>query len=222
MEDQNSDPPPVRSPDEPPLPAPRTHNLANDLNRLSLAPTRSPASPLLASSPTPSPRSPSQASTRMRNLSSSTTPASFNPKTPILRKTPSNASLRDERRLSTPSLQKRASSTSLRSVSLNREQGPPPSLSRRSSSNVLGAMYSQKSPIPAVVEAPTASSIAADHFKAEISLHQSTDLQSKTAVIIQDACYGHRFSRPYTSKEGLSTIVERPERLRAKIGRAHV
>jgi histone deacetylase HOS3 len=78
-------------------------------------------------------------------------------------------------------------------------------------------MYSQKPPIPAVVEAPTASSIAADHFRAELSLHESVDLQSKTAVIVQDACYGHRFSRPYTSKEGLSTIVERPERLRASM-----
>lgn len=68
-----------------------------------------------------------------------------------------------------------------------------------------------------MVEAPTASSIAADHFKAELSLHESADLQSKTAVIIQDACYGHRFSRPYTSKEGLSNIVERPERLRASL-----
>lgn len=68
-----------------------------------------------------------------------------------------------------------------------------------------------------MVEAPTASSIAADHFKAELTLHESVDLQSKTAIIIQDACYGHRFSRPYTSKEGLSTIVERPERLRASL-----
>ncbi|GAM33309.1 hypothetical protein TCE0_003f00117 [Talaromyces pinophilus] len=216
MEDQNNNPP-ARSPDEPPLPAPRTHNLAHDFNRLSLATTASSGSPLLASSPTPSPRSPSQASTRMRNVSSSTTPASLKSKTPTLRKTPSNASLRDERRLSTPSLQKRASTTSLRSVSLSREQGAAPSLSRRSSSNVLGAMYSQKSPIPAVIEAPTASSIAADHFKAELTLHESADLQSKTTVIIQDACYGHRFSRPYTSKEGLSTIVERPERLRASL-----
>ncbi|QGA16935.1 hypothetical protein EYB26_004605 [Talaromyces marneffei] len=216
MEDQNNYPP-ARSPDEPPLPAPRAHNLANDFNRLSLATTASSGSPLLASSPTPSPRSPSQAATRMRNVSSSTTPASLKSRTPALRKTPSNASLRDERRLSTPTLQKRASTTSLRSVSLGREQGAPPSLSRRSSSNVLGAMYSQKSPIPAVVETPTASSIAADHFKAELSLHESVDLRSKTAVIIQDACYGHRFSRPYTSKEGLSTIVERPERLRASL-----
>ncbi|EED18316.1 histone deacetylase HosB [Talaromyces stipitatus ATCC 10500] len=217
MEDQNNHP--ARSPDEPPLPTMTAHNLAVNFHRLSLATTTaSPGSPLLASSPTPSPRSPSQASSRIRNASSSVTPASLRSKTPsTLRKTPSNASLRDERRLSTPSLQKRASTSSLRSVSLSREQGVASSLSRRSSSNVLGTMYSTKSPIPAVVEAPTASSIASDHFKAELALHESVDLQSKTAVIIQDACYGHRFSRPYTSKEGLSTIVERPERLRASL-----
>lgn len=36
-------------------------------------------------------------------------------------------------------------------------------------------------------------------------------------VVIHDACYGHRFSRPRTSKGALSTIVERPERLRASL-----
>jgi histone deacetylase HOS3 len=75
-------------------------------------------------------------------------------------------------------------------------------------------MYSPKT---SIVEAPTASSIAADHFKAELTRHEAVDLQSKTAVILQDACYGHRFSRPYTSREGLSTIVERPERMRASV-----
>ena len=34
-------------------------------------------------------------------------------------------------------------------------------------------------------------------------------------MIFHDACYGHRFSRPRTSKASLSTIVERPERIRA-------
>jgi histone deacetylase HOS3 len=67
------------------------------------------------------------------------------------------------------------------------------------------------------VSAPTASSIGADHFQKELRRHESLDLQSKTLVVIQDACYGHRFSRPRTSKAALSTIVERPERLRASI-----
>lgn len=57
--------------------------------------------------------------------------------------------------------------------------------------------------------------MSAEHFRKELLRHESTDLQSKTMVIIHDACYGHRFSRPRTSKGALSTIVERPERLRA-------
>lgn len=64
-------------------------------------------------------------------------------------------------------------------------------------------------------ETPTAASIAAAHFQKEVDLHQSVDLQSKTLVVVHDACYGHRFSRPRTTRAGLSTIVERPERIRA-------
>ena len=36
-------------------------------------------------------------------------------------------------------------------------------------------------------------------------------------VILHDACYGHRYARPRTSKANLSTIVERPERIHATI-----
>lgn len=41
--------------------------------------------------------------------------------------------------------------------------------------------------------------------------------EAETVVILHDACYGHRFSRPKTSKSALSTIVERPERIHASI-----
>ena len=66
---------------------------------------------------------------------------------------------------------------------------------------------------------PTAATIAADYFKKEVDWHQSVsvDLQSKTLVVVHDACYGHRFSRPRTSRAGLDSIVERPERIRAGI-----
>lgn len=40
---------------------------------------------------------------------------------------------------------------------------------------------------------------------------------TETVVILHDACYGHRFSRPKTSKSALSSIVERPERIHATI-----
>lgn len=36
-------------------------------------------------------------------------------------------------------------------------------------------------------------------------------------MILQDDCYGHRYSRPRTSRANLSTIVERPERIHASI-----
>lgn len=64
---------------------------------------------------------------------------------------------------------------------------------------------------------PTAAAIAAEYYAEEIALHQESDLQSETVVIIQDACYGHRFSRPGTTKAGLQSIVERPERMRAAV-----
>jgi len=42
-------------------------------------------------------------------------------------------------------------------------------------------------------------------------------IDPKTVVILQDKCYGHRYSRPRTSRAGLSSIVERPERIHASI-----
>ncbi|KAK2760191.1 hypothetical protein FQN54_002258 [Arachnomyces sp. PD_36] len=138
-----------------------------------------------------------------------------------LRKTPSTTSLRDDRRASTPSLQKKLSTSSLRS---SHNVGTP--LSRRASSNNLSSPTTNmrpKSPLgrqsngSTQKAVPTAASIASDHFKKELELHRLIDTQSKTIVIIHDACYGHRFSRPRTSKAALSTIVERPERIQASI-----
>lgn len=74
---------------------------------------------------------------------------------------------------------------------------------------------SRKTSLAAEQPIPTASSVAADHFKKEVEQHQSADLQSKTLVVVHDACYGHRFSRPRASRAALSSIVERPERVQA-------
>ena len=64
----------------------------------------------------------------------------------------------------------------------------------------------------------TAISIASNHFKAELDLHNTEDREAAdTIVILHDSCYGHRYSRPRTSKASLSTIVERPERIHASI-----
>ncbi|WEW59363.1 histone deacetylase [Emydomyces testavorans] len=133
-----------------------------------------------------------------------------------LRKTPSSSSMRDDRRASTPLLQKRLSTTSLRSVS-----SPRPGGSRRSSMQFSSSMPprspSAVTECPSPPPPPTASSIAADYFMKELAHHQSTNLQSKTVVVVQDSCYGHRYSRPRTSRASLEAIVERPERLHAGI-----
>jgi histone deacetylase HOS3 len=74
-------------------------------------------------------------------------------------------------------------------------------------------------PTPEVEEkpAPTAASIANTYFQAELDTHhrENHGTASETVVILHDSCYGHRFSRPRTSKSALSTIVERPERIKA-------
>ncbi|PGG96976.1 hypothetical protein AJ79_09383 [Helicocarpus griseus UAMH5409] len=196
--------------------------LTNSFNRLSIATNsattaRSPASPSISPF-----QSPSRSFDRNNPLSRHDTPSrALADHPPVPRKTPSSSSLRDQRRGSTPGLQKKSSTSSLRSV----QNSPHASLSRRPSSNFLSAtspsMHSKNAltgpDSPVLPPLPTASSIAQEHFKKELALHQSTDLQSKTLVIVQDACYGHRFSRPRTSKAGLEQIVERPERLLASV-----
>ena len=109
----------------------------------------------------------------------------------------------------------------------SRDQTPSrASPSRRSSSAsfINGSTLVGKSPlseIEDIVEAPprhTAESIASNHFKAELDLHNREDRETAdTIVIVHDSCYGHRYSRPRTSKASLSTIVERPERIHASI-----
>ncbi|KAJ6140526.1 hypothetical protein N7470_010322 [Penicillium chermesinum] len=195
-------------------------DLSESLDRLSLA----------NATTTPLPNSPSL-------LSPHETPMQPSNQLPVPRRSPSSSSLRDERRKSTPStpslqkrksspnLQKRASNASLRAVS--QPHGPPsphPESSRRPSSNFAGSPTGAASPAmlpprlaaaPPEPQAPTAASIAAEHFRKEVEHHQLVDPQAKTVVVVHDACYGHRFSRPRASKSMLASIVERPERIRA-------
>ena len=82
-----------------------------------------------------------------------------------------------------------------------------------------------KSPLPPPVEEQerlphTAASVAQDHFQRELEVHQEgpgADNSYNTVVILQDDCYGHRYSRPRTSRASLGTIVERPERISASV-----
>ena len=66
----------------------------------------------------------------------------------------------------------------------------------------------------------TVASVARDCLEKELDLYHSESshmTDSKTVVILHDNCYGHRYSRPRTSRAGLATIVERPERIHATI-----
>lgn len=68
---------------------------------------------------------------------------------------------------------------------------------------------------------PTAESIASNFFKDELSLRHgataSAEIAPETIVVLHDAVYGHRYSRPRTSRAALGTIVERPERIKASV-----
>ena len=61
----------------------------------------------------------------------------------------------------------------------------------------------------------TENSIAEDWFKQELERHESVGAHVNTVVVLHEACYGHRFARPKTTKSTLGLIVERPERIEA-------
>lgn len=63
----------------------------------------------------------------------------------------------------------------------------------------------------------TAAEIANAHFAIQLAHHDEEGVETECAVILHDACYGHRFSRPKTPKTHLSLIFERPERLNAVV-----
>ena len=109
--------------------------------------------------------------------------------------------------------------------SLQSSNGVTPSR-RASAANILSPSQSRsgRSPLrsispelPPETLLPTPQSVASAHFKAELDAHHGPEptRRAETVVILQDACYGHRYSRPRASRAQLSTIVERPERIKA-------
>ncbi|KAK7420999.1 histone deacetylase [Neonectria magnoliae] len=155
------------------------------------------------------------------HLSEPTTPfrttrrqSSHSPRLPS--RSPSNG--RDSRS-ATPTLLRKASMNSLRS-SNGTGSGPTPTR-RASVANIMSPTAKTSPLTPPVPEEPrpTASSIANEFFKAELEAHHGevTTRHTETIVIIHDSVYGHRFSRPRTSRSALSTIVERPERVKAAV-----
>ncbi|RMZ88118.1 hypothetical protein DV736_g4655, partial [Chaetothyriales sp. CBS 134916] len=132
-------------------------------------------------------------------------------------RSPSAASLYDAH---TPAHHTKRSPSSL---SVARSTTPSRPQFRRRSSNLNPASPAAAMKVPLSPQAleiqrrkeMTAATVAKDFFAKELSNH--VHAQSPVAVIIHDACYGHRFSRPRTSKAALSTVVERPERMLATL-----
>ncbi|KAI3401328.1 hypothetical protein diail_11411 [Diaporthe ilicicola] len=185
--------------------------LLQSLHQLSLSTSPSSASPV----PARSPHSP--------NPPRSTTSSPYRP---AVDRSPSALSVRTasrgpyngppsngrESRSATPTLLRKASMNSLHSAN-----GVTP-LRRSSSANMSPtASRAMNSPDPPRPPPPTAKSIARTHFSGELELlhGEGSNRAAETLVILHDSCYGHRFSRPRTSRAALSTIVERPERIKA-------
>lgn len=202
---------------EPPLPPASNNNndhaLLQSMRHLSVN-----TASATALSPSPRISSPHRSSSA-RNAS---IPSERRTQSP-LRRSPSAMSL--DTRTASPTLLRKASMNSLKNAGA---VTPPRSSSRRSSSahgaNHVNSVFgrSRLSNLEDEAEehpAITAESIANAHFAKELDLHHlgEDERPADTIVILHDACYGHRYSRPRTTRAGLSTIVERPERIHASI-----
>ena len=177
-------------------------------------PSHSPSSPLVSSAPAtptvPTPRRPSHPAT-------SPLPPAPDPHSPrIIRRASSSVSL--SARSTPPPKQAHPSSRH----SLGAEDAANGSAKRptpkRSISNLVANLREASQGPMARIEEPvplTAEGIAAEHFARELEAHANEAVESETVVLLHDACYGHKWSRPKTTKTSLSMIVERPERISA-------
>ncbi|RKF72681.1 putative histone deacetylase domain-containing protein [Golovinomyces cichoracearum] len=148
------------------------------------------------------------------------------PRTPI-----SGRSLPKSPLISSPitkGLKSRSSTSSVpRKTSLSPFDCANPTRIRRSlstqfvnASTLVGKTISVGQDEASVPPRQTPESIAREYFKADLeTFHEKEDCKKNTdtIVILHDSCYGHRYSRPRTSKAAFSTIFERPERIHASI-----
>ena len=156
-------------------------------------------------------------------------PASHSPLSrstnPTLKRFPSSSSVGASRSSPTSSLHRKSSLSSLKGASAGT---PPRSPVARRTSSYLPSSPSQTNARPNLVPPPeepqvpqlTASAVAKDFLQGDLATNHwalENKLEFQTVVILQDDCYGHRYSRPRTSKAGLNTIVERPERIQASV-----
>ncbi|MCJ1240983.1 hypothetical protein MMC14_008987 [Varicellaria rhodocarpa] len=107
---------------------------------------------------------------------------------------------------------------------------PPHSVAiRRASSHLFLSSDSSmlaKPPTVAPVDETSSNSIPPDavyacqFFRKELEAHNVKDHtpgHPEVAIVLHDACYGHRYARSDTLEADLSSIVERPERVKATI-----
>lgn len=141
-------------------------------------------------------------------------PGSPNPAKNVRRA--SSAMSMTQRPSSSPGLKKKSSRTSLGGGPEDNEKRPTP---KRSISNLITGLREAHSKMESIEEPIplTAPQIAVEHFARELIAHSKAEAESEVAVILHDACYGHRYSRLKTTKSTLSMIVERPERIRASV-----
>ncbi|KAK7981667.1 histone deacetylase HOS3 [Apiospora saccharicola] len=202
--------------------------LAQSMQGFSL---NSPGTPLAYAKPSPRqngplpyPNHPSLPTQDRANLGVSPNGGRNGSRSPVGRSVSNNVT---PSRSGTPNLLRKSSSTSLRSTNgITPTRAPSRAASRQGR---RGSAASLASPIPRspinlpVMEEPkpkpraTENSIANTYFQSELDMLHNSDAAKKsdTLVVLHDSCYGHRFSRPKTTKGNLATIVERPERLQA-------
>ncbi|KAI0097425.1 Arginase/deacetylase [Hypoxylon sp. NC0597] len=191
--------------------------LLRSLNKLSLSTSHPHSTTRLSTSPTSNAHT-KLTPTRVSSASPSTRPPT---RSPVNRS--SSSALGIQSRSSTPNLLRKTSMNSLHSSSgITPSRAPSrrgssthllsPSLSKLSLNGSIQAMEESKPP-------PSPASVASTYLQKELELlhGDSANRQSETIVILHDACYGHRFSRPRATKAELNTIVERPERIQASI-----
>ncbi|KAK8128513.1 Arginase/deacetylase [Apiospora sp. TS-2023a] len=174
--------------------------------------------------PLPYPNHPSLPTQDRANLGVSPNGGRNGSRSPVGRSVSNNVT---PSRSGTPNLLRKSSSTSLRSTNgITPTRAPSRAASRQGR---RGSAASLASPVPRsptnlpVMEEPkpkpraTENSIANTYFQSELDMLHNSDAAKKsdTLVVLHDSCYGHRFSRPKTTKGNLATIVERPERLQA-------
>lgn len=198
---------------------PTTSLTEKSFQQLSISSTPS-ATPLPPSSPPTGVTPTTRAFSPQRSGSSSNT-SGAGPAHGLIRRSSSssiNHAQKPQPLPQSPTLNKRTSMSSLQGL---RDTRSPRNSPRYSSSSVT----QPSSPsMPGVGDsfggrpAVTAASYARAHFEAELAMHDAQkhgEIQTDTVVILHDSCYGHRYSRPRTSKAALNTVVERPERLHA-------